>query len=90
MANHPNRSKQKPSKSRNPTPEEISGARESSGLTQEAAATLVHSKLRSWQQWEAGDRRMHPAFFELFNMKRVMTQPASAEPRRRQRQSATA
>jgi len=24
---------------------------------------------RTWQQWEAGDRRMHPALFELFLIK---------------------
>jgi DNA (cytosine-5)-methyltransferase 1 len=38
-------------------------------LTQTRAAELVHGSLRGWQQWEAGDRRMHPAFWELFLLK---------------------
>lgn len=33
------------------------------------SATLVHTTCRVWQQWEAGDRRMHPAFWELFRIK---------------------
>jgi hypothetical protein len=33
------------------------------------AAALIHKKLRSWQQWEAGDRVMDPALFELFTIK---------------------
>lgn len=69
MVNHPNRSKQSPHASRNPTPHEIKTAREALGLTQTAAAELVHTKLRAWQQWEAGDRQMHPAFWELFLLK---------------------
>ena len=30
---------------------------------------VVHTTCRVWQQWEAGDRRMHPAFWELFLLK---------------------
>ena len=30
---------------------------------------LADCTLRGWQQWEAGDRRMHPAFWELFRIK---------------------
>ncbi|WP_288076578.1 helix-turn-helix domain-containing protein [Pseudomonas sp.] len=52
-----------------PLPEEIRAAREASGLSQTAAAELVHSKLRTWQQWEAGDRKMHPGLWELFRLK---------------------
>jgi len=55
-----------------PTPAEIRAARETAGLTQTASAELVHSKLRSWQQWEAGDRQMHPAFWELFRIKAAL------------------
>jgi len=33
---------------------------------------LVHVALRTWQQWEAGDRRMHPAFWELFRIKSAL------------------
>jgi len=57
------------SSSRNPTPQEILAAREAGGLTQTQAALLVHASCRTWQQWEANDRRMHPAFWELFCIK---------------------
>lgn len=69
MTNHPNRSRAAKSAARNPSPMEIRSARESAGLTLAAAAALVHASLRSWQQWEAGDRKMHPAFWELFTIK---------------------
>ena len=52
-----------------PTPEEIRQARELAGLSQTQAAETVHAGLRSWQHWEAGDRVMHPAFWELFQIK---------------------
>jgi len=52
-----------------PDPAEILAARRAAGLTQTAAAALVHSALRTWQQWEAGDRRMHPGLWELFRFK---------------------
>lgn len=53
----------------NPTPAQIRSARIAAGLTQTQAAALIYSSLRSWQQWEAGDRRMHPGLFELFKIK---------------------
>ena len=43
--------------------------REAAGLSQTAAGALLHTTCRTWQQWEAGDRRMHPAFWELFLLK---------------------
>ena len=49
-----------------PTPAQIRAARERAGLTQTQAAARVYAKLRSWQDWEAGKRRMHPAFWRLF------------------------
>ncbi len=52
-----------------PNPTEVRAAREAAGLSQTAAAELVHSKLRTWQQWEAGDRHMHPGLWELFRLK---------------------
>ncbi len=55
--------------SETPEPAEIRAAREAARLSQTAAATLVHSGLRTWQQWEAGDRRMHPGLWELFRLK---------------------
>lgn len=53
----------------NPSAQAIQAARTASGLTQTQAAALVHAKLRTWQQWEAGDRKMHAAFWELFGIK---------------------
>lgn len=52
-----------------PAPSDIKAARRAAGLSQTAAAALVHSKLRTWQQWEAGARRMHPGLWELFCIK---------------------
>ena len=67
MVNHANRSKH--AARRNPLPSDIQGARERAQLTQGQAAALVHTTDRVWRQWEAGDRQMHPAFWELFNLK---------------------
>ncbi len=74
MSNHPNRSKRTVSAARNPAPAEIRTARELAGLTQTAAAELIHCSLNAWQQWEAEPgtpthRKMHPAFWELFRLK---------------------
>ncbi len=69
MTNHPNRNPRRPNPARNPAPEEIKDARLAASLTQTQAAELIYSSLRAWQQWEAGDRKMHPAFFELFKIK---------------------
>ena len=49
-----------------PAPADIRAAREAAGLTQTAAGELVSTTCRVWQQWEAGDRHMHPAFWTLF------------------------
>lgn len=59
-----------------PPPETIRSARLAAGLTQSQAARLVHSSLRSWQQWEGGERRMHLAFWDLFvrRTKRLIAQ----------------
>lgn len=67
MPSHPNRSPKGPSA--NPAPEVIRSTREAAGLTQTAAAALIHSTLRAWQEWEAGNRRMHPGLWELFQIK---------------------
>lgn len=61
----------------NPTPEEIKAARQAASLTQAQAGALVHTTVRTWQQWEAGDRAMHPAMWELFCLK---TQKPIAAP----------
>lgn len=73
MTNHPNRSPGHPG--RNPSPDEVRAAREAAGLTQTQAAATIHGTLRAWQEWEAGNRRMHPGLWELF---RVKTAPASS------------
>lgn len=65
------------SKSQSPTNAEIKSAREGIqsekkiGITaaQDLCAEQVHTTRRVWQQWEAGDRKMHPAFWELFRIK---------------------
>jgi DNA-binding transcriptional regulator YiaG len=52
-----------------PSPSDVLAARHAAGLTQAEAAKLVHTSLRAWQQWEYGERRMHPAMWELFCLK---------------------
>ena len=59
---------------KSPAPAVLKEARERAGLTQTAAAAVVHTTCRTWQQWEAeegskGHRAMHPAFWELFQLK---------------------
>ncbi len=68
MTNHPNRRRGTGS---NPTPEQIKALRGQLGLSQSQAAALIHATLRVWQAWEAGERRMHPAFWELFRIKAI-------------------
>jgi DNA-binding transcriptional regulator YiaG len=57
-----------------PLPTDIRAAREAAGLTQAGAAALLYKTTRVWQMWEAGDRGMDPAFWELFRIK-VAAQP---------------
>lgn len=52
-----------------PAPTDIRAARAAAGLTQTQAAVLIHSTLRAWQEWEAGNRQMHPGLWELFLLK---------------------
>jgi putative transcriptional regulator len=52
-----------------PKPEQIIAARTAAKLTQTAAAELVSVTLRAWQYWEAGDREMSAAMWELFQIK---------------------
>lgn len=69
VPNHPNRSKANRSLAANPTPSEIRELRERLGMTQTEAAALVYFSMRAWQEWEAGERRMLPAVWELFRIK---------------------
>lgn len=68
--------------SSSPTPQEVRVAREQAGLTQTQAGDLVHSSLRAWQQWEAGDRAMHPGLWELFQIKAAGPENRPQEPRK--------
>jgi DNA-binding transcriptional regulator YiaG len=58
------------SKTESPSPEEIRKARNAAGLSQTAAAKLIHSTYRTWQDWEAGKAHMHPGLWELFCLKK--------------------
>ncbi|MDA8663971.1 helix-turn-helix domain-containing protein [Porticoccaceae bacterium] len=49
-----------------PNKSEIKQARIDAGLSQTEAANLIYKGLRTWQQWKKGDRKMDPAFWELF------------------------
>jgi len=74
VTNHPNRSC-RGSPAASPSPDRVRAAREAAGLSQTEAAVLIHSGLRAWQEWEAGNRRMHPAFWELFKIKTSKVAP---------------
>ena len=76
MTNHPNRGRR--SAASNPTPAEILKVRTTAGLTQTEAAALIYRSRRSWQEWEAGDQRMDPALWELFNLKITGGKPQKA------------
>lgn len=60
-----------------PSPADIKSAREKIqerlglGITEakQWCAALIYKGLRTWQQWENGDRKMDPAFWELFLIK---------------------
>ena len=52
-----------------PLPQQIKEARQATGLSQKDAGEKIHSAMRTWQDWEAGKRKMHPAFWELFQIK---------------------
>jgi DNA-binding transcriptional regulator YiaG len=52
-----------------PSPDAIKAARKAAGLSQSSAAALIYCTLRGWQEWEAGNRKMHPAFWELWQIK---------------------
>lgn len=49
-----------------PAPALIKATRKAARLTQTAAADLIYSKKRTWQDWEAGTTDMHPGLWELF------------------------
>jgi DNA-binding XRE family transcriptional regulator len=47
-------------------PQALTQARQRAGLTQTAAAKLLGAGLRTWQQWEAGDRGIPSTALELW------------------------
>jgi len=61
---HPNRSGNREAVGANPTPADLVAFREQHDLTQAEAAKLALSSLRSWANWESGERRMHPAIWQ--------------------------
>ncbi len=61
--------------STNPSPAEIRAGREAAGLSQTAAAELIHSKLRTWQDWESGKASMHPGLWALFSIRSADAAP---------------
>ena len=67
MTSHPNRSGR--GVSRNPSPEEVRAARDDAGLSSAQAGALLHTTGRVYQQWAAGERRMHTAMWELLRIK---------------------
>ena len=54
-----------------PTPDEIRQARLRAGLTQAQAAELIHVTTRAWKYYEAGQRAMPLAYWELFTLKKT-------------------
>lgn len=54
-----------------PSPTQIKKVRKKAGLTQSDAANLVYRKLRTWQEYESGERGIDMAVWELFLIKSV-------------------
>ena len=65
---------------RSPAARLIRQTRIARGLTQKAAGAACMSALRSWQDWEYGKRRMHPAIWQVFLHATVSKQAAEREP----------
>jgi putative transcriptional regulator len=49
-----------------PAPADVTEARKRAGLMQRECAELMTTSIRSWQQWESGDRVMKGRDFEFF------------------------
>lgn len=67
----------------NPPPAEIRAARVRAGISQAAAAQLIYKTTRAWEMWEAGMRRMDPAFWDLFLIRIERTQGSGHGPTHR-------
>lgn len=71
MTNHPNRASRA-----SPMAATVCAAREAAGLTPEQAGALVHERGRRWTDFESGHARMHPAAWDLFQLKTAPGRPA--------------
>jgi putative transcriptional regulator len=49
-----------------PDPEQLVEIRAVYGLTQTETARMCFVTMRTWQGWESGDRKMHPAIWQWF------------------------
>ena len=67
---------------RSPAARLIRQTRIARGLTQKEAGAACMSALRSWQDWEYGKRRMHPAIWQVF-LHATDSARAAAPPRSR-------
>jgi hypothetical protein len=47
----------------------VRSSRLAAGQTVAGAAALVYMDARSWRYYEAGEREMHPAMWELYRIK---------------------
>lgn len=56
-----------------PKPSEITALRKAAKLTQKESAKLVHTNIRTFQQWEAGDRDMRASCWEMYRIKVAFT-----------------
>jgi len=73
MSNHPNRGRR--TAASNPLPDEIQSSRMRTGLKMADAAALVYVNALAWGNWESGNTRMHPAFWELWLLKSAKLKP---------------
>ena len=56
-------------RAQSPSATDVRAARMAAGHTVDRAAALVHMDARSWRYYEAGQRGMHPAMWELYRIK---------------------
>ena len=58
---------------KSPNSQEIKKARNAVKLTQQQSANVVFAAVRIWRYYEAGQRKMPPAIWELFMLKTGQT-----------------
>lgn len=55
-----------------PAPAEVRAARAAAKHDVKQAATVIYGTAKAWEEWETdapGARRIHPAFFQLYQLK---------------------